>query len=422
MTSTPPRRSAPRPPAILAEYQAQLADARTESARIIEEARQAADEVRPQPAGQGRGRHRRAAAAKATADIEAAKVQAVADLRGEVAALAIGAAEQVVERNLDQRDQRCPRRELHQPGRSERADGRRPHHGIRRGALRGRSGRRPTSPRSRTSCSGSPRWSKGNDELRDKLADPHIPVATRQQIVIDLLSGKAEPTTVSLVSLVVGQRPHPGVPGDRRRAASRMTAAEGNKEVAEVRSAIALTEDQKSRLAEALGKATGKQVEVKVIIDPSIKGGARRPGRRHRHRRLRPPPPRTAQERPLRHATTAPGETAHGRAHDQHRRHHRCASQEPRGLQARHGRRSGRPRARGRRRHRLASAGLPDCAVNEMLEFEDGTIGLALNLDEDSIGAVVLGEVGEHRGGPGRAGHRRDPLGARAATACSAAS
>ena len=37
--------------------------------------------------------------------------------------------------------------------------------------------------------------------------------------------------------------------------------------------------------------------------------------------------------------------------------------------------------------------GLPDCAVNEMLEFENGTIGLALNLDEESIGAVVLGEV-----------------------------
>ena len=41
-------------------------------------------------------------AAKAAADIEAAKVQAIADLRGEVAALAIGAAEQVVGRNLDQ--------------------------------------------------------------------------------------------------------------------------------------------------------------------------------------------------------------------------------------------------------------------------------------------------------------------------------
>ena len=38
-------------------------------------------------------------------------------------------------------------------------------------------------------------------------------------------------------------------------------------------------------------------------------------------------------------------------------------------------------------------AGLPDAAVNELLEFEDGTVGLALNLEETSIGAVVLGEA-----------------------------
>jgi F-type H+/Na+-transporting ATPase subunit alpha len=38
-------------------------------------------------------------------------------------------------------------------------------------------------------------------------------------------------------------------------------------------------------------------------------------------------------------------------------------------------------------------AGLPETAVNELLEFEGGVLGLALNLDEDSIGAVVLGEV-----------------------------
>ena len=35
--------------------------------------------------------------------------------------------------------------------------------------------------------------------------------------------------------------------------------------------------------------------------------------------------------------------------------------------------------------------GLPSAAVNELLEFQNGTLGLALNLDEDSIGAVVLG-------------------------------
>jgi F-type H+/Na+-transporting ATPase subunit alpha len=40
-------------------------------------------------------------------------------------------------------------------------------------------------------------------------------------------------------------------------------------------------------------------------------------------------------------------------------------------------------------------SGLPDAAVNEMLRFENGMVGLALNLDEDSIGAVVLGIVDE---------------------------
>ncbi|MGC2169328.1 MAG: F0F1 ATP synthase subunit alpha [Acidimicrobiales bacterium] len=38
-------------------------------------------------------------------------------------------------------------------------------------------------------------------------------------------------------------------------------------------------------------------------------------------------------------------------------------------------------------------SGLPSAKVNELLEFEDGTVGLALNLDEETIGAVVLGSV-----------------------------
>ena len=36
--------------------------------------------------------------------------------------------------------------------------------------------------------------------------------------------------------------------------------------------------------------------------------------------------------------------------------------------------------------------GLPGAEVNELLEFEGGVMGLALNLDEESIGAVILGE------------------------------
>jgi F-type H+-transporting ATPase subunit alpha len=37
-------------------------------------------------------------------------------------------------------------------------------------------------------------------------------------------------------------------------------------------------------------------------------------------------------------------------------------------------------------------SGLPSAMANELLEFEDGTLGLALNLDTRQIGAVVLGD------------------------------
>src|SRR4051812_28595361 len=40
-------------------------------------------------------------------------------------------------------------------------------------------------------------------------------------------------------------------------------------------------------------------------------------------------------------------------------------------------------------------AGLPNAAVNELLEFEGGALGLALNLEEETIGAVVLGRADE---------------------------
>ena len=56
---------------------------------------------------------------------------------------------------------------------------------------------------------------------------------------------------------------------------------------------------------------------------------------------------------------------------------------------------AGRPGARGRRRHRARRRACPSTAVNELLEFEGGTLGLALNLDEESIGAVVLGEASQ---------------------------
>ncbi len=113
---------------------------------------------------------------------------------------------------------------------------------------------------------------EGSDELRDKLADPHIPVPIRQQIITDLLGGRATLPTVNLVGMVVGNGRVRELPAIVT-ALVEMGARQANREVAEVRSAIPLDDDQTARLAAALGRATGKEVEVRVIVDPSIQGG-----------------------------------------------------------------------------------------------------------------------------------------------------
>lgn len=85
---------------VLDGYKAQLADAKAESARIIEEARQAADALKKDQEARLQTELAEARA-RAAADIESAKAQATADLRGELATLAVGAASAVVNKNLD---------------------------------------------------------------------------------------------------------------------------------------------------------------------------------------------------------------------------------------------------------------------------------------------------------------------------------
>ena len=112
----------------------------------------------------------------------------------------------------------------------------------------------------------------GSDELREALADRAIPAARRQQIVEDLLGGQVTDATVALVSMVVGA----GRGSDLVRileAAVERSAGLRNRAVAEVRSAVALSGDQQQRLAQALHRATGKHVTVKVVVDPSLLGG-----------------------------------------------------------------------------------------------------------------------------------------------------
>lgn len=85
---------------VLSDYREQLADAKAESGRIIEAARQQADTIKTEQEERLKA-ELATMREQATADVTAAKTSAIADLRDEVASLAIGAAEVVVQRNLD---------------------------------------------------------------------------------------------------------------------------------------------------------------------------------------------------------------------------------------------------------------------------------------------------------------------------------
>ena len=112
----------------------------------------------------------------------------------------------------------------------------------------------------------------GNQDLADTLNDPHLPAARRTQICQDLLEGKASDVTVALVSLVVTLGRVRELPAIVDRLLE-LTASSGDRHIAEVRSAVELTDDQKTRLAASLKASTGKEVDIIVVVDPSVLGG-----------------------------------------------------------------------------------------------------------------------------------------------------
>jgi F-type H+-transporting ATPase subunit delta len=113
---------------------------------------------------------------------------------------------------------------------------------------------------------------ESSDALRNALTDEQIPAAKRQAIVEDLLGGKATSTTTQLVSMVIGSGRGRDLPAIVDKLVARASSSK-NLEVAEVRTAVPLTADQTTRLAAALVNATGKQVNLKVVVDPSVIGG-----------------------------------------------------------------------------------------------------------------------------------------------------
>lgn len=111
-----------------------------------------------------------------------------------------------------------------------------------------------------------------NDDLRMALSDRAVPAERRIAVVEELMGGVALPVSVGLVSMVVGA----GRAGELPAVVDRflqLSAEERKHEVAEVRAAVPLDDRLRDRLAKALSNATGKEVEVKVVVDPNVLGG-----------------------------------------------------------------------------------------------------------------------------------------------------
>lgn len=144
---------------------------------------------------------------------------------------------------------------------------------------------------------------EANQSLREVLVDPDVPLAARRGIVADLVGGagpaggagrarsaigslkamagrvgigsgqdSARRATVALVSYAMGAARPRGLVDQLDWLVAR-AAAERGLRLADVRAAVDLDQDQQARLGLALSRITGRQVELRVTLDPSLIGG-----------------------------------------------------------------------------------------------------------------------------------------------------
>jgi len=108
--------------------------------------------------------------------------------------------------------------------------------------------------------------------LREALTDAAIPAENRKAVVREILNDRAQDVTVNLIGFAV-ESGHAKALGKIVATVSAIAAERREHQLAEVRSAVPLDESQRARLAAALSTATGRSIEVKVVVDPTVVGG-----------------------------------------------------------------------------------------------------------------------------------------------------
>ncbi|GAA2599363.1 F0F1 ATP synthase subunit delta [Dactylosporangium fulvum] len=114
----------------------------------------------------------------------------------------------------------------------------------------------------------------GDPRLAAALADSTAPLASRQELVRDLVDGKVKPATFSLAQLALAGFGGRGFDSSLSRLVE-LAAAKRNRSVAHVTTAVALTGEEEDRLAGRLAELYGREVSLKIDIDPRIIGGMR---------------------------------------------------------------------------------------------------------------------------------------------------
>lgn len=109
-------------------------------------------------------------------------------------------------------------------------------------------------------------------QLKRALSDQAVDRSVRTGMLEELTVDKVSPQTLGLLSFVVEQGRARVLPEILARL-SVLVAESRQAAIAEVRSAIPLDDEQQAQLAEGLSKATGRNIELKVIVDPSVIGG-----------------------------------------------------------------------------------------------------------------------------------------------------
>jgi F-type H+-transporting ATPase subunit delta len=112
----------------------------------------------------------------------------------------------------------------------------------------------------------------GSAELLAALTNPEIDTEVRRSLVVELLRGRASATTTRLA----GYATRVGRPRDYENMLAYLVdrvAAETNRRLASVRSAVELDDERRGHLASALSRLAGHPVDVRLTVDPTVLGG-----------------------------------------------------------------------------------------------------------------------------------------------------